>query len=420
MNGNALDSDRSPSFFWTFLTKCRKPAQGLAALAFVVVLAIVGRQQAALMAQSRAVKPEDSPPSSVRVAALQEEVVETGMHYSAIVKELRKVELSFRVAGTLEYLCQIKGPGGKLRDVHEGDRFPHGMVLARLDPVDYRRDQSMAAERLAAATARKAQTEADLELAKLDHHRTDALVRRGSATNSELDSARAKLHNTTAAAEAARREVESARISLQQADANLAYCTLTVPFPEGTIASRYVENYERVMANQRAFLLLDLSSVSIALGVPDTLVGRLAIGQTVEVTTDALPNTKFDAVIHKIGSTADPQTRTYLVEVRVDHPRGLRPGMVATAHFRRETKAHLLPLTAVTPGDSDHDYAVYRVEDTGKQQVVRRVPIEFDDVIDNRVVVRFGTEANSLKPGDVVVATGVHRLSNGQAVHVVK
>jgi len=420
MNGDAPGSDNPSFFLGRFLTKCRKPAQGLGALTFVVVVTLVGRQQAALLAESHKVRPEDPPPSSVRVVALREEVVEAGAHYSAIVKELRKVELSFRVAGTLEYLRQVNGPGGRQRDVHEGDHFPQGTVLARLDPADFRREQGMAAERLAAATARQAQTEADLELAKVDHRRTEALVRRGSATNSELDTARAKLRNTTAAAEAARREVESARINLQQAEANLAYCTLAVPFPEGTIAARYVENYERVMANQRAFLLLDLSSVSIALGVPDTLVGRLAIGQRIEVTTDALPNERFTGVLHKIGSTADPQTRTYLVEVRVDNPRGLRPGMVATAHFRRETKAHLLPLTAVAPGASEHDYAVFRVEDTGKTQLVRRIPIEFDDVLDNRIVVKLGTGPHSLKPGEQVVATGVHRLSDGQTVQIIK
>ena len=203
MNGNAPGSDSGPRFFLgRFLTKCRKPAQGLAAFGFMVVVALVGRQQAALLAKSHKIQPDDPPPVSVRVVSLKEEVVESGAHYSAIVKELRKVELSFRVSGNLEYLRQVEGPGKKLRDVHEGDHFPQGTVLAKLDPADYRREQGVASERLAAATARQAQAEADMELAKVDHHRTEALVRRGSATNSELDSSRAKLRNTTAAAEA--------------------------------------------------------------------------------------------------------------------------------------------------------------------------------------------------------------------------
>jgi len=420
MNGNAPGSARPGFFLGPNLTKRRKLAKGLVGLAVVVALAAAGRSQVASVARSRATKPEEPPPASVRVVDLREEVVETGTQYSAVVKEVRKAELSFRVTGNLAYLHQVEAPGKRMRDVHEGDRLPKGTVLARLDPADYQRERGVAAERLAAAEFKRAQAEADLELAKLDYARSDQLVRRGSATVSELDTARAKLRNTTAAASGARREVESARFNLEQAEANLAYCTLTVPFPEGTVAARYVENFERVAANQRAFLLLDLSSVSIAFGVPDSLVGRLSIGQAVRVTTDALPGERFEGVIHKIGSTADPQTRSYLVEVRVDRPGGLRPGMVATAHFRHDARAYLLPLTSVSPGASGHDYCVFRVEGAeGGRQVIRRVPVEFEDVLDNRVAVGLGRR-DGLRAGDVVVATGVHRLSDGQVVQVVR
>jgi multidrug resistance efflux pump len=71
-------------------------------------------------------------------------------------------------------------------------------------------------------------------------------------------------------------------------------------------------------AGQRAFLLLDLSSVVVSFSVPDGMVGQLAIGQPVDVTCDALSGRRFAGLIHKIGST-----RTYAVEVRVDRPEGL-------------------------------------------------------------------------------------------------
>ena len=417
MNGDAPGpAERSP-FFRRFLTKCRKAAQGLAIVAVVSGLAAAGRWEVARVVEAHKPTSESPPPVSVAVVPLREEVVEAGTSYSAVVKEARKVDLSFRVAGTLEYLCQVEGPGGKLRNVHEGDRFPEGMVLARLDPSDYRRDRGVAAERLAGAEARLSQAESDKDLARIDHRRTEQLVKRGSATASELDSARAKLRNTTAAADAASREIASARISLEQAEANLSYCTLAVPFPEGTVAARSVENYERVAANQRAFQVLDLATVSIAFSVPDALVGRLETGRTVEVTTDALPDARYAGVIHKIGSTADPQTRTYAVEVRVDRPGGLKPGMVASVHFRREARAHLLPLTSVVPGPDGSGYAVYRVVDEGDHVVVRRLAVEFDDVMDNRVAVRLDP-GRGLKPGDRVVANGVHRLNDGQTVRV--
>ncbi len=211
-----------------------------------------------------------------------------------------------------------------------------GTVLAQLDPGDYVRDRAVAVERLAAAEGRLSEAQADFELAKVENNRTERLAARNSVTQADVDSNRAKLHSTTAAVEVARREIGSAKVNLEQADVNLTYCTLKSPFEEATVASRYVELNERVTANQKAFLLLDLSSVVVAFGVPDAAVGKLVIGQTVEVTADAVGGERFEGVIHKIGSTADSQTRTYPVEVRIDQPQGLRPGMVATARFRRE------------------------------------------------------------------------------------
>jgi RND family efflux transporter MFP subunit len=301
--------------------------------------------------------------------------------------------------------------------VHEGDRVPRGAVLARLDPADYRRERDEAAEKLASAEAQLAKDEADSGLAQAEFRRTDNLVRRGSATASEQDQARARKLSTAAAVAGDRRDLEAARIKLQQAEANLAYCTLTSPFAEGTVSARYVDAGERVAANQKVFLVLDLTRVVIAFAVPDTLVGWLALGQPLEVTCDALPAERFRGVVHKIGSAADSQTRTFAVEVRIDDPRGLRPGMIANVRLRREARVYLLPLSAVVPRSGTGGYDVFRVVEKGGRSLARRAPAEFDDVVDNRVAVRLAA-GDVLKPGDRVVATGTHRLYDGQPVHI--
>jgi RND family efflux transporter MFP subunit len=333
------------------------------------------------------------------------------------VKEFAKAELSFRLGGTVESLLQVAGPDGPMHRVHEGDRVPKGAVLARLDPADYRRDRDEAAEKLASAEATLAKDEADSALARVEFRRADTLFRRSSATASEDDQARAKMLSAAATVAGDRRDVASYRIKLQQAEANLGYCTLTSPFAEGTVSARYVDAGERVAANQKVFLVLDLTRMVIAFAVPDTLVGRLALGQPVEVTCDALPAERFRGVVHKIGSTADSNTRTFAVEIRIDDPRGLRPGMIATVWLRREARVYLLPLLAIVPRSGTGEYDVFRVVEEGGRSLVRRVPVEFDDVVDNRVAVRLAA-GDGLKPGDRVVATGTHRLYDGQPIHI--
>ena len=236
-------------------------------------------------------------------------------------------------------------------------------------------------------------------------------------SQSDQDATRTKLKELLATEAAAEGDVEAARIGLDQATANLAYCSLEAPFSMSTVAARAIQTNERVATSQVTFTMVDLSSVVIAFSVPDTLVGRLAIGQEVEVEADALPDRKFVGVMHKVASTADSQTRTYPIEVRVDDPQGLRPGMVATVVFRKEQRAYLLPMTAVAPGDSPGSLTVFRVDGEGDHAVVRRAPITFDDVLDNKVSARMG---GFLRPGDRVVTTGVHRLRDGQDVRIVE
>jgi RND family efflux transporter MFP subunit len=417
MKAAAPGSPERAPFFRRFLTICRKLTVSTVILALVAAAAWVGRSWLVGRIRASEAAPAAPAPATVRVVTLAPEVVVSALHYSAAVKEFEKAELSFRQGGTVESLLQVAGPDGQMHRVHEGDRVPRGAVLARLDPADYRRDRDEAAEKLASAEASLAKDEADAELARNNVRRGEELAPSGAIGKEDLDQRRQAVKKVAAAVAGDRRDVESYRIKLQQAEANLAYCTLTSPFAEGTVSARYVDAGQRVTANQKVFLVLDLTRVVIAFAVPDTLVGRLALGQPVEVTCDALPAERFRGVVHKIGSTADSDTRTFAVEVRIDEPRGLRPGMIATVWLRHEARVYLLPLLAVVPRSGTGRYDVFRVVEEGGRSLVRPVPVEFDDVVDNRVAVRLAA-GDGLKPGDRVVVTGTHRLYDGQPVHI--
>jgi len=419
MNPDRLESAEPRLFFGLRLTQCRKLTHGLIGFVAVAVLTLTGRWLLAAMAGSRGGRVGEALPIAVRVMNLREEVVATGLRYAGMVKELQKVELSFRVAGTVQRLHRVEAPGKRLRNVHEGDLLPKGTVIAQLDPEDFRRDRGMAAERLASAQARLVQAQSDAELAEIEYRRAEQLSRRNAISTSEVDASRSKMRSTGALSVASRREVESARIALEQAEANLRYCALTVPFDQAAVATRYIENNERVAASQRAFLLIDVSSVVIAFGVPDTLVGHLGIGQPLEVSTSALPDEHFVGVVHKIASMADPVTRTYSIEVRVDQPHGLRPGMVASVQFRQERRANLLPLTSVAPGGPDGSMVVYRVVEENGRSLARGVPVILNGILDNRVAVELGGRSR-LALGDRFVVTGVHRIHDGEVVQVVQ
>ncbi len=420
MNGDKPLSHDRKFFFGPFLTNRRKSAVGFIAFLSILVVTLAGRWLLAASAEARKIKPGSAPPVSVRVVELCDEVVASGIRYSAVVKELHKAELSFRVGGTVNFLQQVDGPGG-LRPIHEGDTLKKGEVIARLDPADFARDRDAAAARLATAQAKLVEAGADAELAQSEFRRDQQLIARVAISKSDLDAARNKLHATAAARRAAESEVATAQVELEKANANLDYTVLKMQFKEGTIASRFIERDERIAAGQKALLVVDVSSVVIAFMVPDTLVGRLKIGQPTVVTCDALPGRQFSGVIHKVAATADALTRSYAIEVRVERPDGLRPGMVANVHIRKDQRAHLLPLTAIAPaaGGPGKPFEVYRTTSLAGKDVAERIPVTLEAVLDNRVAVRVGP-GDRLKPGDRVVAAGIHRLHDGETVRIVE
>lgn len=391
----------------------------LAALVLIGIgaLAMGFRSVLYYRALSLAPKPSEAPPLTVRVQPLSSETVSSALTYSGAVKELEKAEISFRVGGSITGLHRVTGPDGKEHAIHEGDLVSPETILARLDTADFERDRAVAAEKLATAEAYLAQQESEASLALLEFRRVEQLWKSNATSISSLDTAKTKQVSTALAASGAKRDRESARIALSQAEANISYCTLKSPFRQGTVAARFVDVGQRVTANQKSFLILDLSSVVIGFGVPDTLVGALNLGQTVDVFCDALPGRRFQAVVHKIASAADQQTRTYPIEVRVDNQPGLKPGMIATVEFRKEVRAYLLPLTAVVPASREAAYRVFRVVERDGRSIAESVPVRFDDVLDNRVALRLDATA-ALKPGDRVVTTGTHRLHDGQPVQV--
>src|SRR5271157_1322000 len=236
MNAVVPGSPERALFFPHFLTTCRKLAVSTATLALVAAAAWAGRSW--LLGRMRSSEAAPATPATVRVVTLAPEVVVSALHYSAAVKEFEKAELSFRLGGTVESLLQVAGPDGQMHRIHEGDRVPRGSVLARLDPADYRRDRDEAAETLAKDEAQLAKDDASSELSRNNLRRAEELASSGGISKEEVDSRRQTVKMSEAAVAGDRRDVESARIKLQQAEANLAYCTLTAPFAEGTVAAR--------------------------------------------------------------------------------------------------------------------------------------------------------------------------------------
>jgi RND family efflux transporter MFP subunit len=360
-------------------------------------------------------------PVSVRTITVRSETITSEMRFSATVREWQRIELSFKVPGTVASLMQIPGPDGNLRDLHEGDTITSDPEhpLAKLDDSDYRRKLTTVQDKLAAAQAQERSALANVTGIRATFERIKALRERESVSQQAYDETLAKRDSSEAQLDAAKRAVGEATVALQQVEDDLKNTRLVSPIHTAVISRKNIEEGERVQAGQPIMQIMDLARVRVAFGVSDAKLSNFQIGQMVSVTADAFPGERFEGRITKIMPAADMKTRTFEVEMTIDEPKGLKPGMVVTILVGKQMNMLLLPMTAVQRGDKKDDCVVYTVVEEGGRQIVRRRSVEIDGVYDNRVRLVEGGESQ-VGAGDVIVVIGAFRLTDGQEVRLLE
>jgi membrane fusion protein (multidrug efflux system) len=86
------------------------------------------------------------------------------------------------------------------------------------------------------------------------------------------------------------------------------------------VTVRHVEYGQSIEAGTPTVGLADLDPMQVKLFLPEKVVRRLAVGQTVEVRCDVDPDTAFPSVLERIAPVVDAATSTVKVTLRVEDP----------------------------------------------------------------------------------------------------
>lgn len=270
--------------------------------------------------------------------------------------------------------------GGEVKAIGfaAGQWVQKGDVLLELDSRD---------ERLALELAR-----VRLQEAERVYRRYLKSQRSGAVTASDLD--------------AARTAVDSARIELNRAEVALEDRFLKAPFA-GRVGVTDVDVGARVSQDTQVTTLDDRSVLRVSFEVPETLMGRLTVGDPVSLSTwsaDAAPVTGHVA---EIDSRIDAGSRTFIVRAEVSNSDDrLRPGMSFRVDIAVDGKQYpVVPEVALQWGGAG---SFVWLVDEGK---ARRVPATIVQRREGRVLVEAG-----LVEGALVVREGVQRMRDGLAV----
>ena len=181
----------------------------------------------------------------------------------------------------------------------------------------------------------------------------DALaVLGGSAASSALENAAITLEN--------------ARLSLQSAQDALNNYVITAPI-SGTVVEKSFKAGDKIesealsAANGTLATLYDMSQLTFRMAVNELDINKVAVGQRVEITTEALSGQTFTGTVDKVninGTTTNGFT-TYPITIRLDGDgtelarQGLRPGMNVSATIIGQSVENALcvPVGAVSRGN---------------------------------------------------------------------
>ncbi len=254
----------------------------------------------------------------------------------------------------------------------EGDYVAKGSVLAQIDPTDFRLSLNVAEAQKKSAHANlekvmNSYRPEALEQARIAYDRAEDEYRRMKMMYDSNSLAPNDFLKYKATYETAKQVYEQAKEGGQKEDKRLTIATYdetdarlriaakalsdaTLYAPvSGYVAKRSIEPGDTASAGRPVFEIVQLDTVEVNVGVPETDVHLVRIGQKVSLTLPALPGQSFEGTIRIINVSADPNTRTYMARVAVPNPKHvLKIGMVAEAKIAGDRKISMMTV----PGEA--------------------------------------------------------------------
>jgi len=267
--------------------------------------------------------------------------------------------------------------------IEEGQKVKKGQVLVKLDDRDYQ--------------LRLARIEANYKLAKLNHDRTSALVKKKIAAATKLDEIEALLKDLAA-------QRSEARLALSRTRITSPICCL--------LNELKAKEGDFVSVGDPVAQILQLDQVKVTVGVPESDVAAIFDLEEADVIIEALGRHRVKG--RKIFLSRQPRTlaRLYDLELIVPNPdRRILPGMFARVELVKQVfnKSLAVPLYAVI---SQGDERIVFIDKEGRAE---RRRIEVGTLVGWQVRVTSGLVAS-----DRVIVVGHRLLDHGQQVEVIK
>ena len=281
-----------------------------------------------------------------------------------------------------------------------GAHVKQGQLLAEIESPEV--DQQLQQARADLATA-----QANLRQAQITADRWSALLESDSVSKQETDQALSALS-------AMKATVESNAANVRRLEQLQGFERIYAPF-DGVITARNIDIGVLVDAGantsaRELFHMAATQTLRVFVAVPEVYSPAARPGTVAALTLDEFPGRSFRGTLVRTANAIDLASRTLLIEVDVDNPRGeLLPGAYAFVHLKLPAQVASVSIPAST--------LLFRAE--GLQAAVVRdgqaqlVPITIGRDYGATVEILTG-----LRPTDQVVVSPPDSLTSGTRVRI--
>ena len=258
--------------------------------------------------------------------------------------------------GTFEQL------DGTVTSVTGTDALSTGNLLTRTVTISVRNAGGLTTAQAATATvngvssigAAAFQYQAERTLTTLAAGTVTAIhAREGDSVNKDDIVLQISGDDLSESIQSASETLRGAELSMQSTQDTMNNYTITSPI-SGTIIEKAAKVGDALSTGSDLCTIYDLSYLEMTINVDELQVSSLSVGQTVQVTADAVQDRTYEGVVTRVSMKGDTSggTTTYPVTVRIDETDGLRPGMNANAEIvvAQAKNALAVPNAAVVRG----------------------------------------------------------------------
>lgn len=341
--------------------------------------------------------------------------------------------------------------GGRVSsvNVNVGDKVTAGQLLYTLDTAELEANLQAQNAGLQAANAnlektsdsglaqQVSQAEQSLQKAQVrfndvkdNYDKMQKLYAAGAIAKKELDDAKTQYDNASIDLNADQTNLNllldkigpqntkaaAAQVAQSQAGVNsvqiqINNAKITSPI-SGIVAAKDVEVGQMAGGQSGSVTVIDSTSVTAEITVPDKMLGRLQVGQSIPVVVSALENKEMPGVIETISPEANSKDNSYIVKIKVDNANGeIKSGMFAKVSLQAESKDNVLIVPNQAIKIENGVNYIYTVEN-GK---IKKVSVNTG--ISNN---KFTEVSGNIKENNDIITEGQSILADGEKVNIVK